>query len=190
MMFLLALFLIQCAEKKTQPNVKAKAWCVQSDTAMYIRMNNVTNHSLFIPKQYLIQYLAASDTLYFESVEKSQFGVRDLYFYSKFSQVLCTYNKIEGLSYDSVETYKSSANYFQFQPPTMCEIKPNSSFKDKISIKLPKTFRYGVFRIYDKNYILDSHKDYGDYHSYDNFLQYERGNSFKIIVEIYSSAHK
>src|ERR1700722_18751673 len=147
LLFVLPLFFIQCKQKNPS-DIEVKAWCLQSDSAIYIRIQNTSNHSIFIPKRYLIEFIERADTISLECVEKKQFGTRTLYFYSQFSEPICTYSPIKGMRYDSIETYKSSGTDFQFQPPPMTELKPNGLEKDRILIRLHKTFRYATFRIY------------------------------------------
>jgi hypothetical protein len=183
LVFLYVLCLIGCSVPDNPKTVKI--WALRGDSVVYVRVENLSNKSYFFPESYNVQYLPDSDTAHFESVYKSEYDLKKLYFYSKFSEPIITPIQLADLSYDSVKTTKFEVSYFQFQPPKLIEVKPHGIFNYKIPIKLPVNIQLSDFKIYKENYIPNSKKNYELYHSYDNFIKYEAKCSSSFCVKLY-----
>ena len=147
-------------------------------------MENQSDNSIFVPDIYSINYRQLSDTAGLDGVSYKKYNIEKSFYYSKFSDPIVTSQELVGLKYDSVKTEKSMVSYFQFSPPKIVEIKPRQAIVLKIPIKLSKNIRYLDFSIYKKNYILNTDKNYDSYHSYDDFISFEKNNSYQICIKI------
>ena len=137
-------------------------------------------------KDYFIEFAQSSDTANFEGVYNKKFDLTKYYYYHEFSKPVRSFEIIEGIKYDSVKIIQRDVVDYQFSPPDMITVNPNETLKteDTLSTRLNK--HYGCFRIYKTKYLLDPHKDYSQYHSYNEFLRYEKNNSCLICTKIYN----
>ena len=187
---ILSLLLFHCTHKKEQHddyNVgtgKIRVWAISNDSLIYVRLQNISHNSYYVPARLTIQLPDSEDTAYFSGVNKSKISVKSYYYYSKFSDPIVTNKKLTNLPYDSVETTKTEANYFQFQPPSLIELKPGDVRKYKISFPLSRNTQFGAFRIYKIKYIEPSDGNYEEYHSFENFIRFEDTNTFFVFSKI------
>lgn len=169
--------------KSEEPNVKI--WCLQTDSAIFTRIENKLDKPIYVPKYYLIQFNEASDTAHFEGIYDKKYDREHYYYYSEFSQPVRSLEKIDGLQCDSTITIQHNVTDFQFNPPEMVEIPAGKIYNMTSILKSFRSKHYGYFRIYTALYPFNSHLDYSKYHSKSEFIKYESANSYLITNRIY-----
>lgn len=184
-MFLLLLLFTQCVNNSNKQEVKI--WCLQSDSNIYVRIENRTREICFVPKIYSIQYKGYSDTAYFSGVSKKNNETEKYYYDKFFSDPVIVFKRLDGLDYMSHKKDKIETSYFQFQPPELIKINANGVFLYKIPFVLSRNIQFACFKIYKEDYIGNVNNNYESLHSYDNFIEYENNKSINICVGIYSA---
>jgi hypothetical protein len=164
-----------------------KIWCLQKDSIIFTRIENHTDVPIYIPTDYIIQYTDISDTAYFEGVYNKKYDFKNYYYYhSAFSKPIYSFEKIEGLKYDSSKNVQHSLVDLQFNPPEMTTVSPGSTLKIENYITSYKNKHFVSIRIYKTTYPFDPKKNYSEYHSHREFVKYENSSSYLICVKIYT----
>jgi hypothetical protein len=174
------LFEVQCSQKRHDIEI----WSLQNDSTVYIKIKNAGNFSCFLPENFSVSYSDISDTAYFEGINNIKSQVRNFYFYNQFADRLITHKILPNLKYDSVKIQKTQTDYFQFQAPRLVEIRPNEAMNFKVSFKLPRNIQFGFFRVYTNKYDVDSEKKHLSYHSRDDYIEFQKENSFLVFANI------
>lgn len=177
-------YFIGWTERKVEaPNVKIR--CLQADSIIFTRIENKLNSPIYIPKDYLIQFNDASDTVHFDGIYDSKYDRKRYYYYNEFSQPVRSLEKIDGLHCDSMRTIQHNIVDFQFVPPEMIEVPAGKIYNITSTVKPSINRHYGCFRIYTARYPVNSHLDYSKFHSKKEFLKFENANSYLILNRIY-----
>jgi len=160
-------------------NNKIKIWCIRKDkNEILLKIENHDIVSYYIPTEFFIQYKYGHDSLYFDAVSNKKLEGDSFYYYSQFGGSIITGQSIKGLIADSIINKNESIMFNQFIAPSLIEIKPNTYLTKLEKIKLPFNLKNAVVRIYTDSFTLKKY-------SYDDFTEFERGNSFLITAPIY-----
>ncbi|SEO38109.1 MULTISPECIES: hypothetical protein [unclassified Mucilaginibacter] len=144
----LCTFMASCnfaTPKKEVRQRRVSLFCLKENDTVYVKITNNTDSTIYIPGKYMPDFTNNDDTLHFETINKFKYGVTRYY---RYKHVLAfefyTTREINGIKADSVEEYKSQVTFFnQFRVLPMRDIKPGSSFIERLEFDVPRYVTVG-----------------------------------------------
>jgi hypothetical protein len=174
--FVFCVFTCSCdfaSRKKEFKQGRVSLFCLKDNDTVYVKIVNDTDSSIYVPQEYAPDFTNNDDTLHFETVNKFKYGVTRYYRYKNVLPFeFYTAREIKGIKADSIEEYKSQVTFFnQFRVQPMHDIKPGSSYTEKLEFNVSKYLNM-LQAVYYKTPFLQKNQINAQY-SYHDFLVFD-----------------
>lgn len=180
--FLVAAFSCTHPDKKPLGNVSVV--CVRENDTLFLKIENHTKDSIYIPESYDVDFTVNEDTIYLSGVNKIKYSTDYYYYYKKvFPFPFYSVKQIQGYRPDSVLSNRQQTYYFnQFIATRLISVPKDSFVFQKMSFNIPP-YSIAAVTYYTKPFIDNIHTWNVNY-SLEDFLRFDSLRGRNVITQV------
>jgi hypothetical protein len=184
------LLMLSCSENQKEIEKEGVSfYCfIESDTVLYIKIENKTQNDIFLPGRYFGCYTLNDDSLHLEAFENPKYNTSLFYRYKNlFSFPVLTTQEITNVNADSTFEITNHISYNQFQVRPFSVLKKGLSKEIRINFNIPISTKSVSVVFYRKDFLKEWSGKNRAYEMND-FIMFEKNNGEYLFTKPYFKA--